>query len=191
MSGQSAHADGLDLVSRTRRSSNGSDFSTFSIISTPDSVRSLNSNESLAGGVKVESPEIKVEKPEDEDELARSVANVTLENPPKKKRTKKSKKSSAPPPPTDGPKGSPFWYQFPGFEPQPKSKFKDEFQRLSNHQQWRKDVRRATQIEALNAEIAFHYGTCMQKLGRWQELCEEVGIEEIPTSITKCKLVSS
>jgi hypothetical protein len=88
------------------------------------------------------------------------------------------------------PKASPFWYQHPGFKPDPRAPFKSELGRLCKHVGARtKHERRALQSEALKAEITYHYGASMSRLDRWQGLCEEVGIEKIPTSISQCQKV--
>ncbi|KAF1947866.1 hypothetical protein EJ02DRAFT_449343 [Clathrospora elynae] len=85
------------------------------------------------------------------------------------------------------PTSSPFWSQFLGFTPTPTATFKDEFTRLANLNGWDKNSRYKYLVEALNTEIAFHYGIVLHKLDRWQELCKDVGVEDVPTSITKCK----
>lgn len=85
--------------------------------------------------------------------------------------------------------GAPFWYQFKGFEPQPAATFKDEFARLAQQQKWGKKTKKKRRAEALTSEITFHHGTSLHKLDRWRELCEEMGVEEVPNSITKCKQV--
>jgi hypothetical protein len=88
------------------------------------------------------------------------------------------------------PKASSFWYRYPGFEPDPRAPFKLELGRLCKHVGARtKKEKKDLQTEALTAEIKFHYGSSMSRLDRWQELCEEVGIEKIPTSITQCQKV--
>jgi hypothetical protein len=84
-----------------------------------------------------------------------------------------------------------FWLQFPGFVPQPKASFKSEFGRLAKKQCWNTKTKQKHQVEALTSEIDFHYGKCLDKLDRWQQLCKDVGIENIPTSITKCRKVST
>lgn len=90
------------------------------------------------------------------------------------------------------PKASPFWYQYPGFEPDSRSPFKHELGRLYKHVGAKtKKEKKDLQSEALTAEIKFHYGASMSRLDRWQELCEEVGIEKIPTSITQCQKVGT
>jgi hypothetical protein len=83
-----------------------------------------------------------------------------------------------------------FWLQFIGFDPDPSSTFRSEFARLAVHQNWSGKTKRRWEVEALTAEIALHYGTCIDKLDRWQQLCEDVGIEDIPGSITQCKKAS-
>jgi hypothetical protein len=92
--------------------------------------------------------------------------------------------------PHSPPKASHFWYQYPNFEPNPRAPFKHEFGRLCKHvgAQSKKE-KKNLQTEALTAEIKHHYGANLSRLDRWQELCKEVGIEKIPTSITQCQKV--
>lgn len=87
-------------------------------------------------------------------------------------------------------RASPFWSQYPGFEPDPRAPFKHELGRLNKHLQVQtKKEKKDLQAQALTAEIKFHYGAHISRLDRWQELCREVGIEKIPTSITQCQKV--
>jgi hypothetical protein len=92
--------------------------------------------------------------------------------------------------PSSPPLVSHFWSQFSGFVPQPKASFKSEFKRLAKSSGWNANIKKQRQIEGLKAEFNFHYGTCMTKLGHWQQLCKDVGVKEVPESITKCKKVS-
>jgi hypothetical protein len=84
---------------------------------------------------------------------------------------------------------SPFWLEFEGFVPKPTVSFKAEFNRLAKQLSWNAETRRQRKIEALTAEFNYHYGTCMDALDHWQQLCKDVDIKEIPTSITQCKKV--
>ena len=184
-----------DLVGRMDRLSIKSDGSEFSIISDAPSVRSLDSNGSTAGGIVVCQDPGHVKHHKKEHDLLHtcdgstgiSVLEISL---PDRTRALESKPYPTKPRSSPG-KVSPFWHQFPKFIPDPSATFKDEFARLAKEQTWGTKVKRKYQIEALNAEVAFHYGTCLHKLDRWQELCEEVGIENVPTSITQCKKASS
>jgi hypothetical protein len=100
-----------------------------------------------------------------------------------------SSRPSSTPPPVQEVAG--FWLQFPEFVLQPKASFKTEFARLAKAHSWNVKAKRKHQVEALTSEIDFHYGKCLDKLDRWQQLCKDVGIENIPTSITKCRKVSA
>jgi hypothetical protein len=92
--------------------------------------------------------------------------------------------------PSSPPLVSHFWSQFSGFVPQPKASFKSEFNRLAKSSGWNAKIKKQRQIEGLKVEFDFHYGTCMTKLDHWQQLCKDVGVKEVPESITKCKKVS-
>ncbi|KAF1836204.1 hypothetical protein BDW02DRAFT_567253 [Decorospora gaudefroyi] len=88
------------------------------------------------------------------------------------------------------PKATPDWYTFDGFVPSPTASFKSEFERLARHERWEGGrLKRHHMIELLKAEIFFHWDMRAQKLYHWQELCEELGIEKIPTTMTQCKKV--
>jgi hypothetical protein len=188
-----------DLVDRMRRLSVGSAESSYSLVSDVPSVRSLDSNGSVNGGVSVEPPSIEVLETCLE---ALTATASTLESIHHRRAsidtacstteaTKAGSQSetctsTTPPPPT-----SPYWQQFPGFIPEPTATFKHELTRLAKHESWSSNVKRKQQVKALTAEIAFHYGTHMNRLDRWQQLCEDVGIDVIPTSITQCRKVHS
>lgn len=85
------------------------------------------------------------------------------------------------------PIASAFWLQFPGFVPQPKASFKSEFTRLAKSQSWSKETQQKCRIVALVSEFSHHYGTCMTSLEHWQQVCRDVGIDEVPGTITKCR----
>lgn len=90
------------------------------------------------------------------------------------------------------PKASDFWYKHGDFEPNPRASFRHEFDRLCKHiGALSKKGKKNLQTEALNADFKHHYGAHLSRLDRWQELCAEVGIEEIPTSITQCQKVTT
>lgn len=62
--------------------------------------------------------------------------------------------------------------------------------RLAKHESWTGKTKRKQQVKALSAEITHHYGTHKNKLDCWQQLCEDVGIDVVPTSIRQCRKVS-
>jgi hypothetical protein len=207
-----------DLASRMRRLSAGSTESSFSVISDNPSVRSLDTNGSVNGGISVEPPTIKVleiclEALTVADRVSKSIiehgnptdiaesmpsstntgastpcttdtAESTLDTTEQPQQPSKSGSEI----PTTEP--SPYWLQFPGFVPAPTAPFRDELARLAKHENWSNKTKRKQQVKALSAEITHHYGTCKDKLDRWQQLCEDVGIDVVPKSITQCRKVS-
>jgi hypothetical protein len=100
-------------------------------------------------------------------------------------------KSTPPSPSTPPPTPSPYWLQFPGFTPIPTSTFNSELSRLAKQCNWTNKEKRKQQVKALAAEITHHYGVHQNKLDRWRQLCEDVGIDVVPTSITQCRKVRS
>jgi hypothetical protein len=193
------HSTEPDLVDRMRRLSVGSAESSYSLVSDVPSVRSLDSNGSVNGGVSVEPPSIEVLETCLEtlattartlDSIHRRRASIdsacsTTEASEANQQSERCT-SSTPPSPI-----SPYWQQFPGFIPEPTATFKQELARLAKHESWSGNAKQKQQVKALTAEIAHHYGTNMNKLDRWQQLCEDVGIDFIPTSITQCRKVRS
>ncbi|KAL6711227.1 hypothetical protein ACN47E_005758 [Coniothyrium glycines] len=182
----------MDSMRRLSLSSDASSYSFISEGSTSLSVVSLDTNGSVVGGVVLaKSPKSSISRTKTKkkqthpriirtDGISGSVI-ATGDDHEEKAHPPESSTSA------ERPECSPFWKQFPGFTPVPTATFKDEFARLAKHQGWSTKMKRAEQNVALTAEIRYHYGTCLTKLDRWQELCEETGIENIPTSITKCK----
>jgi hypothetical protein len=81
------------------------------------------------------------------------------------------------------------WYDYPGFTPCPTASFKQEFARLAQHQRWKGQEEYKHFVEMLKLEIAHHFEDCVHVLKRHQDLCEDLGIEEIPTTLTQCKKV--
>jgi hypothetical protein len=190
-----------DLVVRSRRRlSNSSDNSVasaesdFSLISAP-SVQSLDTNGSIIGGIVLDLQSVSLEltkngSPATITETQHPIAPATLtlsaEDIATGPHSGTTNDSQSPP------DASPFWYQYPGFEPDPRAPFKHELGRLCKHVgATSKKEKKNLQTEALTAEIKYHYGAHMSRLDRWQELCEEVGIEKIPTSISQCQKVSA
>ena len=191
----------LDLVERSRRRLSGSSdisaaslSSDFSFISAAPSIQSLDTNGSILGGIILELESVKlgcekdvaasVPTPEAQHSEARAESDLSARN------VTSSAQFSATNESQFTIKCSPFWFEHPGFEPDPRAPFKHELGRLCEHvgaktKKEKKDI----QKRALTSEIKFHYGASMSRLDRWQELCEEVGIEKIPTSITQCQKV--
>lgn len=44
-------------------------------------------------------------------------------------------------------------------------------------------------VEAINAYFADQYGTDFSKLEKWQQLCIDVDVDPVPSSIKQCKIV--
>jgi hypothetical protein len=191
-----------DLVDCMRRLSVGSSTSSFSVVSEVHSVQSLDSDGSVNGGVAVNPPSIEVletclealtvanagleeaitqEEEESSDDTAKSTTAAT----PDDSDPTTSNRDVAPSTP------SPYWLQFPTFTPIPTSTFKSELSRLAKHCNWTKKEKRKQQVKALAAEITHHYGVHQDKLDRWRQLCEDVGIDVVPTSITGCRKATS
>lgn len=190
-----------DLVERSRRRlSNSSENSAasaesdFSLISAAPSIQSLDTNGSIIGGIVLGIESVSLESSKNESPVtttetqhSRTPATLTLsaEDTASGARSGGTDDSQLPP------QASPFWYQYPSFEPDPRAPFKHELGRLCKHVGAKtKKEKKNLQTRALTAEIKYHYGAHTNRLDRWQELCEEVGIEKIPTSITQCQKVS-
>lgn len=166
--------------------------SDFSLISVAASIRSLDTNGSIIGGIILELDSVSLEDhknvsvpasaPQHSGAPASFTGTVNNFETPEQSNTALDIQST--------PKVCSFWFQFPGFEPEPRAPFKQELGRLYKHvNATTKKEKKDLQAQALTAEIKFHYGASMTKLDRWQELCKEVGIEKIPTSITQCQKV--
>lgn len=82
-----------------------------------------------------------------------------------------------------------IWYTFEGFEPSLTTPFRTEFNRLAIHEGWGGVKKREQFITLLNAEVDRHFYAFRDKLEMWQELCQELGTEYVPTSLNQCKKV--
>ncbi|KAJ4365990.1 hypothetical protein N0V95_000367 [Ascochyta clinopodiicola] len=190
-----------DLTQRSRRRLSGSSDnsaasvdSDFSLISAAPSIQSLDTNGSIMGGIILGLESVTLENmrnvPRSATRTERQHSKASTRSTRSAADTTSASQSGATDDAQSEPNASPFWYQFPGFEPDPRASFKHELGRLCKHLGAKSEGdRKDLQTEALTAEIKFHYGTSMSRLDRWQELCEEVGIERIPTSITQCQKV--
>ncbi|KAL5115729.1 hypothetical protein ACEQ8H_006337 [Pleosporales sp. CAS-2024a] len=195
----STQAVECDLVNSMRRLSVGSAASSISLISDAPSVLSLDTNGSVNGGVPV-LPSLEVLETYLE---ALTAANSKLEAlilpdeadlttalaPPTTTADSKAEEATIDASPSEEP--SPYWLQFSRFEPSPRAPFKKELARLAKHENWSNKEKRKQQVKALAAEITHHYGTNRNKLDRWQQLCEDVGVDIVPKSITQCRKVIS
>ncbi|KAF2024028.1 hypothetical protein EK21DRAFT_104951 [Setomelanomma holmii] len=181
------------IVSHGRRLSADSDLSSYSVISGAPTVHSLDSNGDVEGGVIV--------TPTGDEELECTFMDLSILDENVSDRTKvatasdltlsKNELAKCNPdssqPLSSSSVVSSFWLQFKDFTPNPTATFKTEFNRLAQEQNWTSEARYERLPQTLTAEIDFHYGSCLNKLDRWQKLCEDVGVEDIPTSITQCR----
>ena len=78
----------------------------------------------------------------------------------------------------------------PALTEQPSSSFWDELDQLARQKGWSKKSKdfREHKVLATEQEIRSIYGECSQLQG-WQQLCDDIGITPIPSSIKKCKVV--
>jgi hypothetical protein len=85
-----------------------------------------------------------------------------------------------------------FFEQFVGggFSRTTNSSFDVEFNQLAQHMGWSKKSKefRKHKIMATNQEITSIYGGS-SRLEGWQQLCNDVGVEPMPSSIKKCREV--
>jgi len=75
-----------------------------------------------------------------------------------------------------------------GFTRNTNASFKEEFNQLGRHMGWSHAELRDNRALAATQEIEVYYGSSV-KLQGWQQLCEDVGITPIPTSVKTCKKV--
>lgn len=76
------------------------------------------------------------------------------------------------------------------FNPEPYLPLLENFNRLAKAQGWRKKRREEERQAFLLGQYTIHLGGISTgKLQKWQELCGELGVDPIPTSITQCKKV--
>jgi hypothetical protein len=84
-----------------------------------------------------------------------------------------------------------YFSQFPDFTPKVDANFTAQFKALAISQGWSNKEKSKYRVEAIQEEFDHLYGTDTSKLEKWQQLCREVGISDVPNSITKCKKVGS
>ncbi|TKA78295.1 hypothetical protein B0A49_02051 [Cryomyces minteri] len=84
-----------------------------------------------------------------------------------------------------------FFARFPIFALNSTALIEDEFERLAKEQGWARNstAYRRNRNRCLIEEFVARFGTVggASKLEKWQELCDEVGMEDAPNSITQCK----
>jgi len=86
-----------------------------------------------------------------------------------------------------------FWTEFePKFIRDPGATVNENFRRLAEQRAWKiRGVRyRKEYTRCMRDEFIELYGHDERRLEGWRSLCADVGIEEIPDSITQCKKVS-
>lgn len=83
-----------------------------------------------------------------------------------------------------------YFAAYPTFTPDPHTSLLGNFKRLARAQGWDKDRRKNERQIYLTHQYDIHLGSISTgKLQKWQGLCQELGVDPIPTSITKCKKV--
>ncbi|KAF2684414.1 hypothetical protein K458DRAFT_417998 [Lentithecium fluviatile CBS 122367] len=80
-----------------------------------------------------------------------------------------------------------YFSRFTTFAPKADTNFLAQFNALAISQGWSKKEKAKRRVDAIQGEFEYLYGTDTTRLDKWQDLCREVGIEEVPGSITKCK----
>ncbi|KAF2122002.1 hypothetical protein BDV96DRAFT_562785 [Lophiotrema nucula] len=79
--------------------------------------------------------------------------------------------------------------QYRGFQDNRQDDLATMLSKLSIQQGWTKKETARRRGEIYEAEFDHHFVSGRTKLEVWQALCEEVGIEDIPSSITQCRKV--
>ncbi|USP73855.1 hypothetical protein yc1106_01129 [Curvularia clavata] len=161
---------GIALENSMRRLSITSDASSYSFISRASganslhSVRSLDSQDSScadAGVRGVKTAELK--------EVIEMVRELSLNS-------------------SDDKIGSnPTWAEFTNFVHSPTAPFRSEFERLAQIKGWSKRVKQQQFISLLSSEVAFYWGADEDKLEQYQEMCRDLGLSLIPSSVKQCK----
>ncbi|GBE79462.1 hypothetical protein SCP_0206620 [Sparassis crispa] len=83
-----------------------------------------------------------------------------------------------------------YWDSYPNFDHNARAPLRTEFERLATQRGWRAGSRRYRNewAQCCVTEFGRHYGH-HDRLDGWQALCVEVGIRDVPTSITACKKI--
>ncbi|EMD89217.1 hypothetical protein COCHEDRAFT_1215972 [Bipolaris maydis C5] len=170
---------GIHLEDRMRRLSIVSDTSSFSVISRADSfdsVRSFDSHESFEDlGAVVDVP------------VPLNPASVSETNEyrdPVESERKPSLSSSE-----CKADSNPAWIKFTNFVHSPTAPFKSEFERLAHIKNWTGSVKRQQFVSLLSSEVAFYWGTDGDTLEQYQEMCRDLGLTHIPSTVTQCKKI--
>jgi hypothetical protein len=82
--------------------------------------------------------------------------------------------------------------KYPEFHPDPVAPLLDEFSRLAIQRNWKAGSKRYRKEwkDCVEENFTAEFGQNASSLAGWQALCTEVGITDVPTSITGCKKVS-
>lgn len=83
-----------------------------------------------------------------------------------------------------------YFSQFAAFTPNPSARFNAQLAALAQHQNWSKAEKKQRRGEAIEAEFHDLYGTDYGRLDKWQELCQDVGVDAVPSTVGGCKKVS-
>lgn len=84
------------------------------------------------------------------------------------------------------------WFdQFPPFTHDPSTGLRSNFNRLAAQRHWGKKLQRTRWTQCQIFEFGRLYGDDedVGKLEKWQDLCREVRVEQVPGSVTQCKKV--
>ncbi|KAJ7159692.1 hypothetical protein C8R46DRAFT_1108902 [Mycena filopes] len=86
---------------------------------------------------------------------------------------------------------STYWDSYPNFVHNPAGQLQKEFKLLAKQCGWKADGAQYKREWARcgREEFTHHFGSEENRLEGWQALCQTVGLEDIPTSITQCKKV--
>ena len=85
---------------------------------------------------------------------------------------------------------NPAWNDFTDFIHRPTAPFKEEFERLARIKGWDRRTKRKRLISLLRTEVEFYWDSeDIDKLEYYQYLCQEMGVEHIPLTITQAKKV--
>lgn len=201
-----AQAGGIDLTERMRRLSIGSDASSFSLISRTsransfESVRSINSDQSHeAEGLSTSPQPPPNTEVSDSTDLQNSVLSldtvksleeisggVEIPDTASEHSDAESEASSLE---LDE---NPAWSEYTNFVHRPDASFQSEFERLARTKGWVGRIKRQHLVELLTSEVEFYWGADdVDKLEYYQFLCQEMGVKQIPLTVTQAKNVST
>jgi hypothetical protein len=86
---------------------------------------------------------------------------------------------------------NPAWNDFTNFVHRPNAPFKEEFERLSCIKGWDRRTKRQNLVALLRTEVEFYWSSeNVNTLEYYQYLCQEMGIEHVPSTVTQARKVS-